>query len=115
MGVDILVGHHLPLYREVLTSAIRAACPGLVVQAVLPDELERFLSSSPHPQMVICGDPSPAIRDRCPNWISLFPHDADEVIVNIRGNMRTIPHPSISRITDILRDECQRRTMHPNG
>lgn len=102
MSVDVLISHHLPLYREVLVSTIRAACPGLVVQPVLQEELEHSITTF-HPQMVICGAASPVIRSLCSTWISLFPEDADEAIVNMSGERRTIAHPSITQLIDLVR------------
>lgn len=113
-AIDILVGHNLPLYREVLTSTFRAMRPDLAVQAVSEQELDAAVLSQ-RPWMVICSALSQAISEACPSWILLFPDERDEAVVSIAGVRHTIPHADVHQLLEVLQDARPGEGIHPNG
>jgi hypothetical protein len=114
LSIDILIGHRLPLYREVLVSTIQAMRPDLVVQAVLQEELEEALAKG-NPWMVICCTVTTTVLDRCLNWIAICPDERDEAVVCVDGVTRIIPHAGIRELLEIVSTLRPRPDIHPNG
>lgn len=114
MGIDILIGHRLPLYREVLVSTIRAMRPDLVVESALQEDLDDAVSSA-CPWLVICSAVNAAILEHCPNWIAMFPDERDEAVVSLEGVTHTIPHAGVRELLEILAGIRPAPGIHPNG
>ena len=99
--VDILIGHAVPLYQEVLAATLRALRPHLVVRLAAPEELVR-MACRLRPALVISSLIGYAPARCATSWAILYPDDRDEMIVRTAGSTRTIPHASISTLLDLL-------------
>lgn len=113
-GIDILVGNHLPLYREVLVSTFRARRPDLAVESVSGQDLDAAVVRL-RPWLVICSAVSQTIIARCPAWILLFPEERDEAVVSIAGSSQVLPHAGVRELLAILDDVRLVERIHPNG
>jgi ABC-type proline/glycine betaine transport system permease subunit len=107
--IDVLIGNHLPLYREVLASTFRAMRPDLLVRSVSADELEA-LTCEHRPLLVICSMVSSTITDCSLAWIALYPDDRDEALVSVHGVQRTIPNASVTQLLAVV-DEVRASTF----
>lgn len=101
--VDVLIGHRMELYGEVLSAMLHARRPELVVRAVTPADLDETVRTL-RPQVVICSAVTETIDDCSPAWISLYPDETDEAIISVAGVHRTIPHATVNQLLDVVGD-----------
>ncbi len=106
---DILIGHKLSLYGEVLTSAFSSMRPELLVQSVPHDDLDEMVKQL-QPFLVICSSASQVIRDWVPAWIALYPEETDQAVVSVTGHLRTIPHATLNQLLTIASEVLASRT-----
>jgi glycerate-2-kinase len=99
--VDILIGHTVPLYQEVLAATLHAMRPHLVVRQATPDEL-RHLACQLRPALVICSSAGEIPSQCAEAWAVLYPDDRDEIVVTTAQSSRTISHASISVLLDLV-------------
>ncbi len=100
---DVLIGHHLPLYREVLSSTFRSMRPDLLICSVPEVELDQKVQEL-RPLLVICGMVTTVIADYSSAWIALYPEDRDEALVSVAGKRRTIPHASVLELLGVMEE-----------
>lgn len=106
----LLIGCELSLYREVLKSALRAQRPGIEVRTVPQVELDVTVRSV-RPLLVICSAPSAVIEQLVHAWILLHPGEEAHSLVSVAGERRSIPHPTVNELVDII-DEIWPRDPH---
>lgn len=109
---DVLIGHRLALYGEVLTAAFRAKQPDLVVHAVAPADLDEMVRAL-RPRVVICSAVTTTVLDCSTAWISLYPGESDEAIVSIAGLLRTIRNATIGQLLSIISDVLSLQLHQP--
>jgi hypothetical protein len=99
--IDVLIANELPLHREVLASTFRTMRPDLLVHAIAHDELDLVICEL-RPLMVICSVINPSTCACSLAWITLYPDDRDEAVVQIDGVQRTIPNASIHQLLGVM-------------
>ena len=99
--VDILIGHAVPLYQEVLAATFRLKRPHLVVHLASPDELDSLVCRL-QPALVICSSATDALERCATSWAVLYPDERDEVIFSTQQSSRTIPHATIATLIDLI-------------
>ncbi len=102
--VDILIGHAVPIYQEVLAATIRDLRPHLIVQRAAPEELGPLVCRL-QPALVICSSARDVTSQRGTSWAILYPDERDEMIVTTPRSCRTIPHANISALLHLLDSE----------
>src|SRR5215204_2722240 len=100
---DVLIGHQMALYGEVLMAAFRAKRPELVVRAVTPADLDAMVRTL-RPHVVICSAVTVTIVDFSPAWIALYPDETDQAIVRVAGLNHTIPHATLNQLLTVIGD-----------
>ena len=100
---DVLIGHKMALYGEVLTAAFRAKRPELVVHAVTPADLDEMVRTL-RPHIVICSAVTATIADFSQAWIALYPDETDQAIVSVAGLNHTIPHATLNQLLTVVGD-----------
>lgn len=100
---DVLIGNHLPLYREVLSATFRTLRPDLLVCSVPQGDLDEKVREL-RPLLVICSTVTATIADYSSAWIALYPEDRDEAVVSIGGRLRTIPHASVLELIGVMEE-----------
>lgn len=99
--VDVLIGHAVPIYQEVIAAMLRNLRPHLVVQRAAPEDLESLVCRL-HPALVICSNAGDITAQCGTSWAILYPDERDEMIVTTAQSSRTIPHASITSLLHLL-------------
>lgn len=82
----LLIANDPRSYREVIAEAIRSLRPRVEILTAEPSELEeQVLSFLPH--VVVCSRASPAVRERVPSWVELYPGHATHSFVSVDGRV----------------------------
>lgn len=99
--IDVLIATELPLHREVLASTFRTLRPDFLVRAISHDELDLMLCEL-RPLVVISSAPDASTCACFLAWITLYPDDRDEAVIEIDGVRRVIPNASIDQLLGVM-------------
>ena len=102
----LLIGNELALYREVLAGVLQAMRPAISVRVVPAADLDATVACH-RPWLVICSTMSAVVETSVPAWILLHPNETRDTIVSVRGERRTIPHPTVEELVQLV-DEVWR-------
>ncbi len=101
----VLVALKPRAYRDTLVPMIKRARSWVAVHFLDPHILDyetRYLK----PQVVICDQCTPAVRELATCWVEIQQRDPLRVTVNIRGRARIIPDISFDELISVI-DEAE--------
>ena len=101
----VLVALKPHAYRGTLVRTIKRARSWVAVHFLDPDILDyetRYLK----PQVVICNQATPAVRELATCWVEIQQRDPLRVTVNIRGCARITPDISFDELISVI-DEAE--------
>ena len=102
----LLIGNELALYREVLAGVLQVVRPAISMRVVPAADLDATVACQ-RPWLLICSAVSPVVEASVPAWILLHPNENRETIVSVRGERRTVPHPTVEELVQLV-DEAWR-------
>ncbi len=101
----VLVALKPRAYRDTLVHTIKRARAWVAVHFLDPDILDyeiKYLK----PQVVICDQATPAVREFATCWVEIQQRDPLRVTVNIRGRARITPDISFDELISVI-DEAE--------
>ena len=101
----VLVALKPRAYRDTLVHTIKRARSWVAVHFLDPDILDyetRYLK----PQVVICSQATPAVRELATCWVEIQQRDSLRVTVNIKGRARMVPDISFDELISVI-DEAE--------
>lgn len=107
--VRVLMANEPRAYRESISEALCALCPGVGVTSVQPDALEKSVTLHV-PHVVVCSEIVPIVRRTVPIWVELYPEHSSKSIVSIEGQLTEVEDiqlPDLLSIVDRARDLAQ--------
>ena len=104
---QIVIGHRLRAYAEVIAGALGVLRPDVRVQVGAPADICVETARS-RPSLVI-GEPLPeALRQCCAAWIALYPDGADRADYRIAGQPGAILHITFPQLLALVDRSCLR-------
>ena len=100
----VLVVNEPRSYREVIAESVRSLRPDIEVLAAGPEELDDLVSHFP-PDIVVCSQALPAVRENAQVWIELYPEHAAHSIVSFHGKPSIVEDIQLSDILDVIDQE----------
>jgi hypothetical protein len=97
----VLVALKPRAYRDTLVHAIKRARSWAAVLFLDPDILDyetRYLQ----PQVVICDQSTPAVRELATCWVEIQQRDPPQVTVSVRGRAKIIPDISFDELISVI-------------
>jgi hypothetical protein len=101
----VVVGLKPRAYRDTLVYAIKRARPYVAVHFLDPEILD-FESRYLQPQVVICEESTPAVREFATCWVEIQQRDPLQVTINIRGRAKIVPDISFDELISVI-DQAQ--------
>ena len=104
--VRVVVANEPRAYREVLAAAVHELRPGLEVQAVEPEELDRIVGRD-LPHLVVCSRLSEVVETRAPAWVVLYPDGEARAVISVAGRQTTLAGIGFARILRLIDETTQ--------
>ncbi len=101
----VLVALKPRAYRDALVHVIQRARPQLAVHFLDPDILDyetRYLE----PQVVICDQTTPAVREYAICWVEILQHENTQAVVTIKGQAKIVSDISLGELISVI-DEAE--------
>lgn len=97
-GTRVLVANEPRAYREVTAEVLGQLRPDVEFMLVEPGGLEEEVLRL-QPDMVLCDEATPTVRDAVPTWLELYPHGDTTSVFGEGDERSTIDN---IQLTDIL-------------
>jgi hypothetical protein len=99
----VVVAHAWPSLRKSYAVLLPELRPGLVVHEVAPAAMERLLRALPA-VIVVCDEPTAAVRAIALGWISLLPGGQNVARIGVGDTERTLLDPGIEDVAAAIDD-----------
>ena len=100
-GLRILLANEPRSYRETLAAAIRILKPNIEVFVIDPDKLDSEVERL-SPQLVICSNVTPTVKNQSLAWVELYPEYSSESVVSVGGERLTITWIELTDLLSII-------------
>jgi chemotaxis response regulator CheB len=105
-GIRVLFVNEPRLYREVISDALRLEMPGAEVVVADPSELDREMERL-QPDLVVCSQVTPRVRDSVPVWIELYPEEDAISVVSFEGRRLEVHNIEFDGLISLVDVACR--------
>jgi hypothetical protein len=112
-ALRIVVANAPHIYREAIVAVVCELRPTSAVLSTDPAELDAaVLRHTPH--LVICSRLTPAVQERAPAWVLLYPGGRDEHVFSLAGDRTTVAGLAFDHLARFL-ERVDHLARRPTG